>query len=477
MAVSIDDQRAQERLGEAPFASGQARAAKRHGCDGDHRILGTERRIGGGEPRTERNPGDRGEQASQAIGDNLHKRRIHSGREGGRLVAADHEKRLVVWDCAQSGPYDDGRRHEQEGARDRPDPRFKPHRPVGRRTRGDRQELDVETGEDEVHADGRHHGLDARHGDNQAVDDFNPGANRQTRHGRHHGPLKPGRQQRRNDKNVHEPQQRPDGDVDSASQDGGRARHGGERERREQGEVAVEVLRRGEQRLDEDVHNDQEEGQAGRQGPGPLERAHPSHDLCTRPKKLAIRRCRSSSSRPNSVKSVPSLNTSVFLLSESGQFRTARVPLLDEAVSYTMSGRAAVARALSDSVSEPGVGSLLLFHYPSSWNHVLGDHAVSFQVLPLGPMQTELRTKWLVHKEAIEGKNYTIEELTHVWLATNDQDRRVVQENQIGVCSPVYEPGPYAPEQEDGVRQFVDWCCRTMQRGLGLAQASISRVA
>jgi glycine betaine catabolism A len=39
------------------------------------------------------------------------------------------------------------------------------------------------------------------------------------------------------------------------------------------------------------------------------------------------------------------------------------------------------------------------------------------------------------------------------------------------------EPGPYAPDHEDGIRQFVDWYCRTMQRGLGDAQASISRVA
>ena len=142
-----------------------------------------------------------------------------------------------------------------------------------------------------------------------------------------------------------------------------------------------------------------------------------------------------------------------------------------------MTGRAAVARPLSDSVTEPRIGTLLLFHYPSIWNHVLCDHAVSFQVLPLGPMQTQVRTKWLVHKEAVEGKDYTVEELTRVWLATNDQDRRVVEENQIGIRSPAYEPGPYAPEHEDGVRQFVDWYCRTMQRGLGGAQASMSRVA
>jgi Rieske 2Fe-2S family protein len=168
---------------------------------------------------------------------------------------------------------------------------------------------------------------------------------------------------------------------------------------------------------------------------------------------------------------------SAFLLSESGQYRTSRIPLADKAVSYTMSGRAAVSRPLSDAVTEPNIGSLLVFHYPSTWNHALGDHAVSFQVLPIGPMQTQVRTKWLVHKDATEGKDYSLEELTHVWLATNDQDRRVVEENQIGIRSPAYEPGPYSPEHEGGVTQFVDWYCRTMQRSLGGERANLSRVA
>jgi Rieske 2Fe-2S family protein len=168
---------------------------------------------------------------------------------------------------------------------------------------------------------------------------------------------------------------------------------------------------------------------------------------------------------------------SVFQLSESGQYRTSRIPLVDKAVSYTMSGQPAVSRRLSDAVTVSNIGSLLIFHYPSIWNHVLGDHAVSFQVLPIGPMQTQVRTKWLVHKDAIEGKDYSLDELTHVWLATNNQDRRVVEENQIGIRSPVYEPGPYSADHEGGVMQFVDWYCRTMQRSLGGERANLSRVA
>ena len=146
-----------------------------------------------------------------------------------------------------------------------------------------------------------------------------------------------------------------------------------------------------------------------------------------------------------------------FQLSTSGQSRIVRMPLVGTAVSYTMDGTAAVRRPLSDSVTGADVGALLMFHYASTWTHVLGDHAISFRVLPLGPRETQLTTKWLVHKDAREGVDYDLRRLTEVWLATNDEDRRVCQENQLGVNSPSYDPAPYSPIQEAGVMQFVNW--------------------
>jgi Rieske 2Fe-2S family protein len=146
-----------------------------------------------------------------------------------------------------------------------------------------------------------------------------------------------------------------------------------------------------------------------------------------------------------------------YQLSANGQARIMRMPLLGAAVSYTMDGKPAVRRALSDAVTDSNVGALLMFNFPSTWNHVLGDHAISFRVLPLGPTETQLTTKWLVHKDAVEGVDYDLRNLTEVWLATNDEDRRVCQENQLGVNSPIYEPAPYSPVHEAGVMQFVDW--------------------
>ena len=146
-----------------------------------------------------------------------------------------------------------------------------------------------------------------------------------------------------------------------------------------------------------------------------------------------------------------------FHLDDAGQYRATRAPLLRDAVSYTMTGKRAVARNLSDSVSADRIGTLMLYHYPTTWNHVLIDHATTFRVLPISATETALTTKWLVHKDAVEGVDYTVDELTHVWSMTNDEDRRIVEENAFGIKSPAYQPGPYSPIHEGGVMQFVDW--------------------
>jgi len=143
------------------------------------------------------------------------------------------------------------------------------------------------------------------------------------------------------------------------------------------------------------------------------------------------------------------------------QWRLARVPLLDNAESYTMSTKAAVARRLGK-MPFNDAGSLLFYHYPNTWNHFLGDHAITFRVLPISPTETAVTTTWLVHKEAVEGVDYDLPNLTEVWMTTNDEDRQVVEENQKGILSPAYEPGPYSTVHEEGVIQFVDWYCDLM---------------
>ena len=167
-----------------------------------------------------------------------------------------------------------------------------------------------------------------------------------------------------------------------------------------------------------------------------------------------------------------------FRIDGAGQYRATRAPLLRDAVSYTMTGRPSVRRNLSDQVGAGRIGTLMLYHYPTTWNHVLIDHAVTFRVLPLGPEETAVATKWLVHKDAVEGVDYDLAELIHVWTEPNDQDRRIVEENAFGIRSPAYEPGPYSELHEGGVIQFLDWYARFLEPRLaGGAEPALRSVA
>jgi phenylpropionate dioxygenase-like ring-hydroxylating dioxygenase large terminal subunit len=123
-----------------------------------------------------------------------------------------------------------------------------------------------------------------------------------------------------------------------------------------------------------------------------------------------------------------------------------------------MDGQAAVARPLGQFPAD-AYGSLRWVHYPSTFNHCLNDYTVLVRMLPLGPEETLVTTKWLVDAEAVEGVDYDLETLTTVWKVTNDQDKALVERNQAGVRSPGYRPGPYSPALEAGVLKFVDWYC------------------
>ncbi|MEM8841126.1 MAG: aromatic ring-hydroxylating dioxygenase subunit alpha, partial [Pseudomonadota bacterium] len=135
---------------------------------------------------------------------------------------------------------------------------------------------------------------------------------------------------------------------------------------------------------------------------------------------------------------------SQFRMSDDLQYRFARMPLLPGAKSFTMDLKPAAAKILGR-VKDDTAGTLLKYHYPTTWNHFLPDHSIVFRVTPLTPMTTQVTTKWLVHKDAVEGVDYDVKRLTEVWIATNDEDRRVVEDNQKGINSPAYEPGPYSP--------------------------------
>ena len=136
-------------------------------------------------------------------------------------------------------------------------------------------------------------------------------------------------------------------------------------------------------------------------------------------------------------------------------FRIQREPLDGGGESYTVDGRAASRRLLGD-LDTPGLGRVSLHTQPNGWLHLLADHAVVFATYPIAADRTLLRTTWLVHEEAEEGRDYDTANLTHVWRQTNEQDATLCARAHQGVSSPAYRPGPYAPSEYQ-VDALVNW--------------------
>ena len=103
---------------------------------------------------------------------------------------------------------------------------------------------------------------------------------------------------------------------------------------------------------------------------------------------------------------------------------------------------------------------------PNSWFHLLGDHVVTFTVLPINAHQTQVRTTWLVADDAVEGVDYDLESLTHTWKQTNLQDKNFVELCQQGARSPFYEQGPYM-KSEYQVEAFINWYVQRMREHVG----------
>jgi len=52
-----------------------------------------------------------------------------------------------------------------------------------------------------------------------------------------------------------------------------------------------------------------------------------------------------------------------------------------------------------------------------------------------------------------------VEKLIALWTTTNLEDRALAGNNQVGVNSIGYTPGPYSQEAEMLAQRFTDWYC------------------
>jgi glycine betaine monooxygenase A len=132
-----------------------------------------------------------------------------------------------------------------------------------------------------------------------------------------------------------------------------------------------------------------------------------------------------------------------------------RTPLVPGWVSESMDGRP-VAPVMGDYPTR-NAGTLRMRTMPNFWNHASSDHAVSTRLAPAGVSHTRVQVQWLVHEDAVEGRDYALESLLPFWELTSEQDWALCEQNQAGVASFAFVPGPYSRLREYNVIRYVDW--------------------
>ncbi len=103
-------------------------------------------------------------------------------------------------------------------------------------------------------------------------------------------------------------------------------------------------------------------------------------------------------------------------------------------------------------------GGFTIF-YVGPLNHFLayGDYGAIFRYTPRSVSETELHITWLVRNDAKERVDYDLDRLTWMWRVTAEADKRIVEENQLGVASRSYRPGPYALPIESSTQRLAEW--------------------
>jgi Rieske 2Fe-2S family protein len=135
-----------------------------------------------------------------------------------------------------------------------------------------------------------------------------------------------------------------------------------------------------------------------------------------------------------------------------------RQVLLNGHVTGSPDGRP-VAPLLGDLEGYDGAGADIQIG-PVSFGLLYADHAVLYRFTPRAPQKTDMEVVWLVNSNAREGVDYDLEKLTWLWRVTSDADERIILNNQKGVNSRFYEPGPYSEMEgyADGFAQlYLSW--------------------
>ncbi len=143
-------------------------------------------------------------------------------------------------------------------------------------------------------------------------------------------------------------------------------------------------------------------------------------------------------------------------------WQMSRFALNEGAKTISMDGQHLVKKLMVEG-NDGAVGSFRWALDPHMFAHATSDQVFTCSFLPVSATETHAYSKWFVHKDAVEGVDYNVDDLKEVWIRTNLQDRELAENNHRGVLSPGYTPGPYSPDAETLALQFADWYCDKAQ--------------
>ncbi|MBT8078247.1 MAG: aromatic ring-hydroxylating dioxygenase subunit alpha [Gammaproteobacteria bacterium] len=100
---------------------------------------------------------------------------------------------------------------------------------------------------------------------------------------------------------------------------------------------------------------------------------------------------------------------------------------------------------------------------PFSYLLAYSDHIVAYVFTPLDGRNCACEVFWLVRGDAIEGKDFDLDELTWLWDTTTLLDEKIIVNNWKGINSRFYKPGPFST-MEDWEQDYTRWIVNELRR-------------
>lgn len=148
------------------------------------------------------------------------------------------------------------------------------------------------------------------------------------------------------------------------------------------------------------------------------------------------------------------LETVAVEFTDATRHHAIRMPFRRGCVSQSVDGQPVA--PVMGALPQRDVGALAVVIYPTFWFEASSDYAMTQRFLPVAPDLTAVEMTWLVRADAREGVDFDVDRVTAFWKATAEQDRLICEDNQVGVRSRAYRPGPYSAIEGE-VEKFVRW--------------------